>query len=142
MRRKQKHVIAWEQVPARAAWSTISAGEGGGTPERRPLRPGHPHAPLLISASLQWTRAAGSREPSFETLSLPPCHSEQLSSSFLPTTWSTITLPDRRLLLTFKDACCLSTGPAWVVTPGVGHRGARQRTVPMKQIREKVFLNS
>lgn len=83
MRQKQKHVITWEQVPGGAAWSTISAGEGGGTPERRPLRPGHPHAPLLMSASLQWTRAAGSGEPSFETFS-PPSLSLRAAVFLLP----------------------------------------------------------
>ena len=45
-------------------------------------------------------------------------------------------------LVIFQDLCCLSTGPAWVVTPRAGHRGARQRTVPMKEIREEVFLSS
>ena len=135
-------MITLEQVPGGASWSTISAREDGGTPEQRPLRPGHPHAPC---SDLPHFRGPGWQEaknhPTRRSL-CPPCHSEQLSSSFLPTAWSTITLPDRRCRLTFQDVCCLSTGPAWVVTPRVGHRGARQRTVPMKEIREKVFLNS
>lgn len=63
-------MITLEQVPGGASWSTISAREDGGTPEQRPLRPGHPHAPLLGSASLQRTRVAGSEEPSDETFSL------------------------------------------------------------------------
>lgn len=55
MRRKQIYVLTLEQVPGGASWPTIPAGEDGGTPEWRPLRPGRPHAPLLGSASLQRT---------------------------------------------------------------------------------------
>ena len=53
-------MLTLEQVPGGASWPTIPAGEDGGTPEQRPLRPGRPHAPQLGSASLQRTGAAGS----------------------------------------------------------------------------------